>query len=63
MSIIKDETLPWLVYQFAGETWILHSSFKQRNSAENCLKLVKQHVPNIEFKLVFNTSFEATNQG
>jgi hypothetical protein len=51
----KDSLKPWAVMR-QGENWqwIVIARYKSRSDADGHLLLLRQRVPNIEFKVVFD---------
>lgn len=50
----KDSLKPWAVArQRPNLQWVIIARYKSRSDAEGHLFLLRQRVPNIEFKVVF----------
>lgn len=51
----KDSLKPWAVArQRPNLQWIIIARYKSRSDADGHLLLLRQRVPNIEFKVVFD---------
>jgi hypothetical protein len=51
----KDSLKPWAVArQRRNLQWIIIARYKSRSDADGHLLLLRQRVPNIEFKVVFD---------
>ena len=51
----KDSLMPWAVVRL-GENlqWVIIARYKSRSDADGHLSLLRQRVPEIEFKVVFD---------
>ncbi len=51
----KDSLKPWAVTRLLSNLqWVIIGRYRSRSDADGHLKLLRQRMPNVEFKVVFD---------